>query len=128
MQATRITILLATLLFLQGCVIAVNSGDWDDDWSKRQKQNAERLQALALGVGESAIREEFGEPDFTDAFVRDGDEFTVLYYRTHRRHHDGRTTRDETTPLVFVGGELVGWGDSAIDNATRRHTPLASSE
>jgi len=30
----------------------------------------------------------------------------------------GRTTKDETTPLVFVDGELVGWGESAIEYAT----------
>jgi hypothetical protein len=42
----------------------------------------------------------------------------VLLYRTRLVREDGRTTRDETTPLVFVDGELVGWGESAVENAT----------
>ncbi|MFT7090937.1 MAG: hypothetical protein ACJAYW_000899, partial [Candidatus Azotimanducaceae bacterium] len=32
---------------------------------------------------------------------------------------DGQTTKDETTPMVFVGNKLVGYGATAVENATR---------
>ena len=39
--------------------------------------------------------------------------------RTHRTHSDGDTTRDETTPLVFEDGKLVGIGERAAAEAMR---------
>ena len=50
----------------------------------------------------------------------DGSEIEVLFFRTRHRHSDGETTPDETTPLVFVDGELVGWGAAAYEDATGR--------
>lgn len=38
----------------------------------------------------------------------------ILRYRTHHRHSDGETTRDETTPLVFVDGTLAAWGEASL--------------
>ena len=64
------------------------------------------------------MEERLGEPDLVESFLRDGEEFVVLRYRTHRQRGDGETTRDETTPVVFVDGNVVGWGDSAIEYAT----------
>lgn len=115
----KLTILVALVTLLQGCVIAVNTDDFEEDsWFSKQTHNAEYIKNLQLGVSEAEIREELGEPGFTESFQRDGDSFRVLFYRTEHHNHDGRTTRDETTPLVFVDGALVGWGDSAIEHAT----------
>jgi hypothetical protein len=44
----------------------------------------------------------------------DGATYQVLYYRTHRTHSDGETTKDETTPLVFKDSALIGWGMDAL--------------
>jgi hypothetical protein len=39
-----------------------------------------------------------------------------LFYRTQRKHSDGETTRDETTPLVFRDNRLIGWGDGVYND------------
>jgi hypothetical protein len=107
---------------LSGCVIAIGGGgsDHDDGWKERQTRNSDYIRSLRLGQSRASTEADLGRADFIESFVRDGDEFTVLYYRTERVRDDGVTTIDETTPLVFVEGELVGWGHTAIDKATRR--------
>jgi hypothetical protein len=37
----------------------------------------------------------------------DGKTVIVVYYRTHRLHKDGLTTKDECTKLVFVNNSLT---------------------
>lgn len=112
------TVILA--MALQGCVIAVNTDGMESgrtDWRETRTRNRDLINHLEMGCTRASVQAELGEPDFIDSFRRDGAQFRVLYYRTHRVHDDGRTTRDETTPLVFSRGELVGWGESAIDKA-----------
>lgn len=119
-KTLRLLALAPAALLLTGCVIAID-GEWDDDdehWAERQKENREAIAGLELGLRRATVEARLGMPDFVDAFLRGGEEFEVLYYRTHRNHSDGETTRDETTPLVFVEGDLVGWGDSAVEFAT----------
>ena len=113
------------LLALGGCVISVRDdnvdGDWiggeRDDWRRRQERNREAIAHLELGRSVDSVIDELGPPDMTESFVRDGLTYRVLRYRTHRVRDDGRTTRDETEPLVFVDAELVGWGESAVEYA-----------
>ncbi|TDJ39811.1 MAG: DUF3192 domain-containing protein [Gammaproteobacteria bacterium] len=114
------TLLLATSL--SGCVIAIGNDAFDgeeDEWQQRQSRNVNYIQHLDLGRHIASIEADLGNADFVESFQRDGDDFRVLYYRTQRVHDDGKTTMDETTPLVFIDRELVGWGHSAIDKATR---------
>lgn len=116
--------LMAILLLaitLSGCIIAIGTDTFDDlaDWQVRQGKNTLYIRHLDLGRSLSSIEADLGFPDFTESFTRDGEAFQVFYYRTQRIHGDGRTTIDETTPLVFIDGELVGWGHSAIEKATR---------
>lgn len=111
-----------TLALTTGCVITVNTDDEykENNWKSRQSRNERAINRMELGRSEASIVRELGEPDFVDAFVRAGQKFRVLYYRTHRVSDDGLTTRNETTPLVFIDGVLVGWGDAAIDHATAK--------
>ena len=112
-------LILALAPALTGCVIAIDADEWDDDhrwssgWEARQHRNHEYIDNLMLGESIGNIRADLGAPDFT-----------------HRFRGDGATSKDETTPLVFVGGELVGWGESAIDKATsrKRDTRIGDSE
>ena len=111
-------VLLTSLSLLGGCVIAVNTPEDGSHWYNRQQHNKHAIEHMTLGRKRSSVEAQLGDPDFVDSFVRKGSKFTVLYYRTRRLHDDGKTTRDETTPLVFVNGQLVGWGPSAVDHAT----------
>ena len=119
-------ILALSAVALAGCVIHVDATD-DEDWTDVQRANERAVSRLALGRSLDSVRAEMGTPEFIESFVRDGEEYTVLFYRTHRSHADGRSTRDETTPLVFVDGALVGWGDSAIEYATGNGPTVISS-
>ena len=116
--ATGVVVGLA--LNVAGCVIAVGTDDWRDEvdnWQERQDHNRHVAETLAIGQTRDSIVATLGQADFTEAFLRDGRTFDVLFYRTRLVSHDGRTTKDETTPLVFVDNALVGWGDAAVDKA-----------
>ena len=120
MQQARIAAIVALTITLSGCVIAIGGDSLDsDDWKRRQGRNAEYIRHLDLGESMASIEADLGDPDFIESFRREGEVFKVLYYRTHRTHDDSTTTMDETTPLVFIDNHLVGWGESAIDKATR---------
>jgi hypothetical protein len=119
MILTKFIAITGLIAMLSGCVLAVNTNDWEDEaWFSRQNRNAEKIEQLEMGASESSIESDFGDADFVESFTRNGETFRVLYYRTRQMDHDGTTTKDETTPLVFIDGTLIGWGDSAIEHAT----------
>lgn len=120
MSASNWILLVSAAFALSACTINIGSDEWDgeEDWRDRQAYNERAVGNLELGRSLASVEAELGEPDFTDSFLRAGEKFTVLYFRTMHVHSDGRTTKDETTPLVFAGDQLVGWGTAAIDNAT----------
>jgi hypothetical protein len=102
---------------LSGCVIAVGNDDNDDDnWSKTKKvqqHNQNYINQLKTGADTASVRNSLGTPDFTESFQKAGETVEVLFYRTHRSHGDGMTSKDECTALIFKRGLLVGWGDKA---------------
>ena len=114
---TKSLLLLSMLALLQGCVVIKGesgSWDWDDDWMDEQRENREAIASLALGTTRTEVIDLMGTPNASEAFSRDGVEYRVLFYRTHHRHSDGDTTRDETTPLIFKDDNLIGWGDGVL--------------
>jgi len=121
MSIKKALLILPLSLALSGCVI-VADGDWDDDddytsstWKADQKQNRENISNLSLGLMRSDVITQMGAATFTEAFTADnGSGYEVLYYRTHREHSDGETTKDETTALVFENNKLIGWGNDAL--------------
>ena len=120
-KAARLAAILLSSTALTGCVVAIGNDGFQEDerWEQDQKRNDRYINGAQIGTSINAIRADLGEPDFQDSFQRHGEVFEVLYYRTHHRHSDGKTTRDETTPMVFIDGALVGYGPSAVENATR---------
>jgi hypothetical protein len=121
-RITQILALVTMTVLLSSCVVSIGNDDFDDEheqWQGRQDRALKMINDLDLGRDLVSIESEFGEPDFTDSFMRNGEAIRVLHYRTHHSHSDGKTTRDETTPLVFIDDQLVGWGDMAIEKATR---------
>lgn len=114
--------LVSMAALLSSCVVAIGNDDFDNEhekWQGRQDRTLKMINNLDLGRDLGSIESEFGLPDFTDSFMRSGEAIRVLHYRTHHSHSDGKTTRDETTPLVFIDDQLVGWGEMAIEKATR---------
>lgn len=117
----RMCVVAALMFCVGGCVIAIGTDRWKEessDWKERQQRNRAATESLAIGRTRDSVVAELGQADFTEAFSRDGRTFDVLFYRTRLVTEDGRTTKDETTPIVFVGAALVGWGDAAVDEAT----------
>ncbi len=117
----KLTSSMLAVFFLNGCVVAIGNDGWGDEdhWKQRQNRNREYIDHLELGQNMASIRSDLGDPDFNESFQRNGEEFQVIYYRTRHVDNDGITTMNETTPLVFIDGVLVGWGQTAIENATR---------
>lgn len=101
-----------------GCIY-VDGKHADSSWRQEQRINRTAISRLEIGSPRSVVIAELGSPDDSEAFNRDGEEIRVLFYRTQHRHSDGDTTRDETTPLVFENGLLVGWGDAVYADMRR---------
>lgn len=114
MRYIRMTCVVGAALALSGCVVVIGDEDGvrtGNSVLEQQRYNAVAVPKLALGTGQQAVRDELGEPHFVEAFNGGDGEYRVLFYRTHRVDRDGETTRDETTPVVFRDGVLVGIGD-----------------
>jgi len=125
MRSIRFMVVLVPVL-LTGCVVAIGNDapGREADWKALEAENRAAIETLRLGMGLREVQAAMPHPaDFNEAFSVEGIAHRVLFYRTQRVAGDGVTSRDETTPLVFVEGELVGWGASAWREATGR--PLA---
>jgi hypothetical protein len=113
---TKVVIAAALAVSLSGCVVAVGGNhEFDDDssWKKTQRQNQQQINNLTLDMSAEQIRTLLGTPDFTESFSKEGESVQVLFYRTHHVKSDGKTTKDECTPLIFKQNRLTGWGDKA---------------
>ena len=125
MSINKIILALPLSLSLCGCVIVAGDGEWEDDnlsssWEAEQNKNRSNITTLDLGMVRGQVLSQMGEPTFTEAFKsEDGTAYQVLYYRTHRKHGDGETTKDETTALVFENDSLIGWGNDALTRIKR---------
>lgn len=121
MKKLMLALSLAASTTLGGCVIAVGPDGFDsgDHVSRRDSKMRERLAELPLGQSMAMVRDELGEPEFSEAFTGKDGEYRVYFYRTHRTKSDGDTTRDETTPLVFRDGKLIAFGADAYQLALR---------
>lgn len=108
---------ILTASVLTGCVVAIgNEGrGQESDWAQVERDNRAAIDNLLLGMELNEARARMPhEPAFSEAFTVDGVAHRVLFYRTQRVQGDGMTTRNETTPLVFVEDRLAGWGESAL--------------
>jgi hypothetical protein len=111
-----------------GCVVAIGSKDFERSgsrWAEIERDNRDAIDTLRLGMGVREAQSTMPHPaNFSEAFVVDGVAYRALFYRTQRVAGDGMTRRDETTPLVFADGALIGWGAAAWREATGQ--PLAA--
>ncbi|MGI2002372.1 DUF3192 domain-containing protein [Shewanella frigidimarina] len=111
----------ATSLGLSGCVISVGdheSGKSADYWQVQQDKNRDLLSKLSMGMSSDQVATLMGTADFSEAYTKSTQNnaeqsIKVLFYRTQWAEGDGKTTKDECTPIVFRDDVLVGWGDTA---------------
>ncbi|MBY5990643.1 DUF3192 domain-containing protein [Ferrimonas balearica] len=117
------TVAMALTVNLSGCIVAVDKGGWDyqtnSDWEKTQEKNRRHLEQVELGMALSQVRTIMGTADFNELHQNDGAQVQVLFYRTHRSHGDGKTSKDECTPIVLTDGIVTGWGDTAYQKAVQ---------
>lgn len=119
MQVSRLAAVLVVASLsvgLQGCVIAVGGDGYSSssDYTEQEARNRQYIASIADGTSLNVVEQELGTPNFSDLVTVNGVRYRVLYYRTHRVHGDGNTTRDECTPMVFADGVLVGTGPLAL--------------
>ncbi|NVJ59196.1 MAG: DUF3192 domain-containing protein [Gammaproteobacteria bacterium] len=111
-------LLIATLVTtsLSGCVIAIHDGEEGhrSSWEVRQQDNRAMISQLMIGENIEKVVDRLGPADDTEGFEIAEKSYVVLFYRTRHKHEDGLTTRDETTPLIFQNGKLLGWGDTVL--------------
>ena len=88
----------------------------DMDWKDREEYNKVQVSKLELGLHKQAILDLLGSPDISEAKRIGEKELQVMFYRTQHKQADGITTADECTPLLFINGQLVAWGDSAYQS------------
>ena len=111
----NLSIAALLLTALTGCISINGSHNWDgDNWETNQEKNRKAISELAVGTERSAVLLRLATPSFSEAFVKDGEEYTVLFYRTHHSNSDGETTKVETTPLIFKNDKLIGWGAEVL--------------
>lgn len=70
------------------------------------RHNREAVSQLHRGMTRDQVLGTMGVPLTKESYH----EPDVWYYYTERRWADGAITRDECTPVVFEGDQLVGWG------------------
>lgn len=120
MKKLLILLMIPMTMSLGGCVIVAggHDDDWDyNSWESQQNHNRKAIANLQIGTLKKDVLKIMGEPDFNESFTDNGKVINVLYYRTQRTKGDGKTTRDETTPLVFIDGSLNGWGQKSLQQA-----------
>lgn len=113
----RITLAALLLAALGGCISINGEHNWDDsDWKKDQELNRKIISELVIGTERANVLNRMGTPNFSEAFVKDEQSYSVLFYRTHHFESDGSTTKKETTPLVFKEDKLIGWGADVLSS------------
>ncbi|QOC22646.1 DUF3192 domain-containing protein [Wenzhouxiangella sp. AB-CW3] len=120
---SRVLVLGLVTVLLGGCVFSVGGSrgsSGESDWQQIERENRAAIARLSKGMYVDEVRSRMGTPDFLESFSRADYDYQVLFYRTHRVKADGMTTRDETTPLIFADGLLVGWGEAAWVDLTGR--------
>ncbi|TKB56672.1 DUF3192 domain-containing protein [Ferrimonas aestuarii] len=85
------------------------------DWREREEYNQQTIGGLSLGTTKAEAIKLMGKPHFNDAQFVQGKQVQLLHWRTQRNEGDGKTTRDECTPLLFVDDVLFAIGEIASE-------------
>jgi len=120
MKKTLLTLLVIApmTLSLTGCIVSVGGEDghsFSSEFGDREYKNRKVIASMPLNSSYADATQKLGVADFNETYQQDSDTVQVLYYRTHRVHKDGLTTKDECTPLIFKNGILTAWGTKAYN-------------
>lgn len=119
MNISRVIALGAALCLLSACMIVVDkdssSSYQSESWEVKERQNRQHIATLSEGRVLNDVVTLMGAPDFDENLRLDNGQYRVLYYRTQRVTADGKTTKDECTPLVFEQDTLIGWGHNQLN-------------
>ncbi len=113
--ALKLFALIFAITSLSACIY-IDGKSHDEKWQTNQTKNRILINELEINTTYSDTVKLLGTPEFSEAFVLDNNEYRVLYYRTQHKHADGKTSKDETTPLVFKNEQLVGWGQTVMES------------
>lgn len=47
--------------------------------------------------------------------------YTILYYYTDVKKHDGAVTDDELTPIVLLNDKVIGWGQNILPSNVKKY-------
>ncbi len=106
---------IAYVVFAITVVIIYEPRPEDRSWQERQEFNHRMLSEITIGQSIQSIRQQMGRADFTEAKATDSANFQIMFYRTHHVKSDGKTTKDECTPLLFKDEQLIAWGQETYD-------------
>ncbi|ABW67857.1 DUF3192 domain-containing protein [Desulfosudis oleivorans] len=95
----KILILIAIAILLCSCTPAL------------VKTNS-NLITLKPGMAQDDVTAVMGVPVLSELYeAADGKMVSILYYRTEEKKTTVLSAKEECTPVVFINGKLVGWGD-----------------
>ena len=105
------------ILFALSVLLFYKDNPADMDWEDREAYNRRHISQLNLDdlPDKKAILDMLGTPDIVESRQQGTVHYDLLYYRTQHVKSDGKTTKDECTPLLFENGQLILWGQQAAD-------------
>lgn len=128
----RIYVLLFAV-FVSGCAGAGSLVKITDAASN----NRGSLSKIAVGMDKEQVMDIMGRdviqarccfwrvpianPYKTEILQGQGKSFEVLYYFTDAPDTDCRIDEENLTPLVFLDGEIIGWGDGFMREVTVKY-------
>lgn len=94
-------VLIISLFLLSGCATP----------GMKMDKNNSNLLMLEMDMTKKEVLSIMGQPDLNEAYKSlHGKRMTIFFYYTQKKRSDGSVTKDETTPVVFENGKLIGWG------------------
>ncbi|WP_335903187.1 DUF3192 domain-containing protein [Shewanella algae] len=115
------SIFIAYLVFVAVVILFYEPKPEDMSWEDRQAYNQSKVTELLLGQTLEQTIETLGRADFSEAMQTHGHSLQVLFYRTQHVKSDGKTTKDECTPLLFADGRLQAWGEDTYQQYLQQH-------
>ncbi len=86
------------------------------------RTNNENLMGLQVGMPQADVVKIMGTPAASESYEAVGGErVSILYYQTEEKRVTVLSAKEECTPVVFVNGKLVGWGDRLTASTINTH-------